>query len=280
MLIDGKAVAEKVKNEIKNEISQLPADSVPCLAVILVGNNKASEVYVNNKIKACEYVGMKSKLVRLDESATQDEVISEVNKLNKDSEVYGIIVQLPLPKHINESEVLENIDPHKDVDGCHYVQKGKLFTQKNELVPCTPLGVIRLLKEYKIEIAESKALVIGRSNLVGRPLAELLIQENATVTVAHSRTKDLNKIIKKFDIVCVAIGKANFVKAKTLNKNSVVIDVGINRDENNKLCGDVESSAVRKVKYITPVPGGVGPMTVAMLISNTLIAYKNQRINK
>ena len=278
MLIDGKQISEKVKNQIKEEISKMSStDDLPCLAVVLVGNNKASEVYVRNKIKACEYVGMESKLIRLEETATQDEIISEVNKLNKDKKVNGIIVQLPLPNGIDENEVLESIDPMKDVDGCHFVQKGKLFTQKNQLVPCTPLGVIKLLKEYNIEIVGKTALVIGRSNLVGRPLAELLLQENATVTIAHSRTKNLSKIIKNFDIVCVAIGKSNFVKAKELNKNSIVIDVGINRDENNKLCGDVEKKAGTKVKYITPVPGGVGPMTVAMLISNTLTAYKNQR---
>ena len=278
MLIDGKQISEKVKNQIKEEISKMSStDDLPCLAVVLVGNNKASEVYVRNKIKACEYVGMESKLIRLEETATQDEIISEVNKLNKDKKVNGIIVQLPLPSGIDENEVLESIDPMKDVDGCHFVQKGKLFTQKNQLVPCTPLGVIKLLKEYNIEIAGKTALVIGRSNLVGRPLAELLLQENATVTIAHSRTKNLSKMIKNFDIVCVAIGKSNFVKAKELNKNSIVIDVGINRDENNKLCGDVEKKAETKVKYVTPVPGGVGPMTVAMLISNTLIAHKNQR---
>lgn len=281
MIIDGKQVSEKVKNEIKSEIEKISSNgSIPCLAVVLVGNNKASEIYVRNKINACEYVGMKSKLIKLEESATEVEIISEVNKLNKDKDVNGIIVQLPLPKHINESEVLESIDPNKDVDGCHYIQKGKLFIQKNQLVPCTPLGVIRLLKEYQIDLIGKNALVIGRSNLVGRPLAELLIQEDATVTIAHSKTKNLSKIIKNYDIVCVAIGKPNFVKAKELNKNSVVIDVGINRDENNKLCGDVEKKAIDKVKYITPVPGGVGPMTVAMLISNTLTAYKNQRSTK
>lgn len=281
MIIDGKQVSEKVKNEIKSEIEKISSNgSIPCLAVVLVGNNKASEIYVRNKINACEYVGMKSKLIKLEESATEVEIISEVNKLNKDKDVNGIIVQLPLPKHINESEVLESIDPNKDVDGCHYIQKGKLFIQKNQLVPCTPLGVIRLLKEYQIDLIGKNALVIGRSNLVGRPLAELLIQEDATVTIAHSKTKNLSKIIKNYDIVCVAIGKPNFVKAKELNKNSVVIDVGINRDENNKLCGDVEKKAKDKAKYITPVPGGVGPMTVAMLISNTLTAYKNQRSTK
>lgn len=281
MIIDGKQVSEKVKNEIKSEIEKISSNgSIPCLAVVLVGNNKASEIYVRNKINACEYVGMKSKLIKLEESATEVEIISEVNKLNKDKDVNGIIVQLPLPKHINESEVLESIDPNKDVDGCHYIQKGKLFIQKNQLVPCTPLGVLRLLKEYQIDLIGKNALVIGRSNLVGRPLAELLIQEDATVTIAHSKTKNLSKIIKNYDIVCVAIGKPNFVKAKELNKNSVVIDVGINRDENNKLCGDVEKKAIDKVKCITPVPGGVGPMTVAMLISNTLTAYKNHRSTK
>ena len=281
MIIDGKQVSEKVKNEIKSEIKKISSNgSIPCLAVVLVGNNKASEIYVRNKINACEYVGMKSKLIKLEESATEVEIISEVNKLNKDKDVNGIIVQLPLPKHINESEVLESIDPNKDVDGCHYIQKGKLFIQKNQLVPCTPLGVIRLLKEYQIDLIGKNALVIGRSNLVGRPLAELLVQEDATVTIAHSKTKNLSKIIKNYDIVCVAIGKPNFVKAKELNKNSVVIDVGRSRDRNNKLCGDVEKKAIDKVKYITPVPGGVGPMTVAMLISNTLTAYKNQRSTK
>jgi len=278
MILDGKIVSQKIKDEVKEEISKLTQNGeTVCLAVVLVGNNKASEIYVKNKISCCDYVGMQSRLVRLDETATQTEIIDTVDKLNKDKTVNGIIVQLPLPKGIDEDSVLNSIDFRKDVDGCHYIQKGKLFTQKNQLVPCTPMGVMTLLKEYKISIAGKNVLIIGRSNLVGRPLAELMLQGNATVTIAHSHTNNLSKIVKNSDIVCVAIGKANFITADMLNENTVVIDVGINRDSLGKLCGDVEKAAIDKVKYITPVPGGVGPMTVTMLIKNTLTAYKLER---
>ena len=278
MILDGKFVSQKIKDEVKEEISKLNKNGeTVCLAVVLVGNNKASEIYVRNKINCCDYVGMQSKLISLDETANQNEIIDVVNQLNKDKSVNGIIVQLPLPKGIDEDAVLNSIDFHKDVDGCHYIQKGKLFTQKNQLVPCTPLGVMELLKEYKISVDGKNVLIIGRSNLVGRPLAELMLQNNGTVTIAHSHTKNIPALIKNADIVCVAIGKANFVKADMLNKDSVVIDVGINRDSDGKLCGDVERSVIDKVKYITPVPGGVGPMTVTMLINNTLTAYKFQK---
>ena len=278
MILDGKIVSQKIKDEVKEEISKLTQNGeTVCLAVVLVGNNKASEIYVKNKINCCDYVGMQSRLVRLDETATQTEIIDTVDKLNKDKSVNGIIVQLPLPKGIDEDTVLNSIDFRKDVDGCHYIQKGKLFTQKNQLVPCTPMGVMTLLNEYKIPVDGKNVLIIGRSNLVGRPLAELMLQGNATVTIAHSHTNNLSKIVKNSDIVCVAIGKANFITADMLNENTVVIDVGINRDSLGKLCGDVEKAAIDKVKYITPVPGGVGPMTVTMLIKNTLTAYKLER---
>lgn len=278
MILDGKIVSQKIKDEVKEEISKLTQNGeTVCLAVVLVGNNKASEIYVKNKINCCDYVGMQSRLVRLDETATQTEIIDTVDKLNKDKSVNGIIVQLPLPKGIDEDTVLNSIDFRKDVDGCHYIQKGKLFIQKNQLVPCTPMGVMTLLKEYKIPVDGKNVLIIGRSNLVGRPLAELMLQGNATVTIAHSHTNNLSKIVKNSDIVCVAIGKANFITADMLNENTVVIDVGINRDSLGKLCGDVEKAAIDKVKYITPVPGGVGPMTVTMLIKNTLTAYKLER---
>lgn len=278
MILDGKIVSQKIKDEVKEEISKLTQNGeTVCLAVVLVGNNKASEIYVKNKINCCDYVGMQSRLVRLDETATQTEIIDAVDKLNKDRSVNGVIVQLPLPKGIDEDTVLNSIDFRKDVDGCHYIQKGKLFTQKNQLVPCTPMGVMTLLKEYKIPVDGKNVLIIGRSNLVGRPLAELMLQGNATVTIAHSHTNNLSKIVKNSDIVCVAIGKANFITADMLNENTVVIDVGINRDSLGKLCGDVEKAAIDKVKYITPVPGGVGPMTVTMLIKNTLTAYKLER---
>ena len=278
MILDGKIVSQKIKDEVKEEISKLTQNGeTVCLAVVLVGNNKASEIYVKNKISCCDYVGMQSRLVRLDETATQTEIIDTVDKLNKDKSVNGIIVQLPLPKAIDEDTVLNSIDFRKDVDGCHYIQKGKLFTQKNQLVPCTPMGVMTLLKEYKIPVDGKNVLIIGRSNLVGRPLAELMLQGNATVTIAHSHTNNLSKIVKNSDIVCVAIGKANFITVDMLNENTVVIDVGINRDSLGKLCGDVEKTAIDKVKYITPVPGGVGPMTVTMLIKNTLTAYKLER---
>lgn len=276
VIIDGKAVAQKVRGELKSEVSALGAEIG--LAVVLVGDDNASRIYVRNKINACAEIGMKSTLVELPATATEKEVIDAVVALNNDSTIHGIIVQLPLPRHIDTDKVLATIDPNKDVDGCHYVQKGKLWTGTPEALPCTPYGCIELLKHYGVEMSGKHAVVIGRSNLVGRPLAELLLRENATVTICHSRTNDIASITKTADILCVAIGKSKFVTADMVKDGAVVIDVGINRDDNGKLCGDVDFENVKdKCSFITPVPGGVGPMTVTMLMKNTVEAYKRNR---
>lgn len=276
VIIDGKAVAGKVRSELKNEVALLKADIG--LAVVLVGDDNASRIYVRNKINACGEIGLKSTLVELPSTATENEVIDAVVALNNDAGIHGIIVQLPLPRHIDADRVLATIDPKKDVDGCHYVQKGRLWTGTPEALPCTPYGCIELLKHYGVEIAGKHAVVLGRSNLVGRPLAELLLRENATVTICHSKTTDLSSITKMADILCVAIGKSKFVSADMVKDGAVIIDVGINRDDNGKLCGDVDFESVRdKCSYITPVPGGVGPMTVTMLMKNTVEAFKRHR---
>lgn len=278
-IIDGKSVAQHVRAKIKEEISTI--DKKIGLAVILVGDDPASQVYVRNKLRACEEVGMKSFLCNLSKDSTFEDVANAIISLNKNDEVNGIILQLPLPKHLDENSLLDLIDSEKDVDGCHYVQKGRLWTGRDSLVACTPSGVLELLKHYQIPLEGKHAVVIGRSNLVGKPLAQLLLNENCTVTVCHSRTQNLAQITKSADIVCVAIGKAKFLKADMVKKGAVVIDVGMDRDENGKLCGDVDFENVApKCSFITPVPGGVGPMTVAMLILNTLKAFKNQNLSQ
>ena len=279
-IIDGKAVATKVRGDLKEEVALLKAETGKeiGLAVVLVGDDNASRIYVRNKINACGEIGINSTLVELPSTATEREVLEAVATLNNDKNIHGIIVQLPLPKHIDTDKVLASINPDKDVDGCHYVQKGKLWTGTPETLPCTPYGCIELLKHYGITIAGKHAVVLGRSNLVGRPLAELLLRENATVTICHSKTTDLPSITKMADILCVAIGKSKFVSAGMVKDGVVIIDVGINRDDNGKLCGDVDFESVRdKCSYITPVPGGVGPMTVTMLMKNTVEAFKRHR---
>ena len=278
-IIDGKAVATSVRSALKAEIEALSVSSGkhPGLAVVLVGDDQASRIYVRNKINACAELGIKSTLVELPATCTEEDVLTAVRALNDDDTVHGIIVQLPLPRHIDTDKVLASVKPEKDVDGCHYVQKGKLWTGSPETLPCTPYGCIELLKHYGIEIAGKEAVVVGRSNLVGRPLAELLLRENATVTICHSRTKDLGEVTRRADILSVAIGSGKFIKADMVKDGAVVIDVGMNRDENGKLCGDVDYDAVEPIAgYITPVPGGVGPMTIAMLMQNTLTAAKQQ----
>jgi len=270
-IINGKEVAKSIRAEI-SEASKKAKRKIG-LAVVLVGENPASQIYVRNKIKACEEVGFASFFVNLPESATQEEVIRKVKELNANPEVDGIIVQLPLPKGIDEYAVSESIDPKKDVDGCTVIQKGKLFVGEPELIACTPYGVIKMLEYYNIDVAGKNALIIGRSNLVGKPLFSLLLARNATVTLAHSKTTNLKELAQKADILCVAIGKPNFVTADMVKEGAVVIDVGINRSEEG-LKGDVDYQAVKdKCSYITPVPGGVGPMTVTMLLYNTLQAY-------
>lgn len=279
-IIDGKLVAKLTREQIKKEVEQLKSLKYPDaigLAVILVGDDPASQVYVRNKIKACDEVGIKSFLCKLPAESTFDEVAGTISYLNENPDVSGMILQLPLPKHLDENSLLDLIDPNKDVDGCHYVQKGKLWTGRDSLVACTPSGVMKLLEYYDIPLEGKNAVVIGRSNLVGKPLAQLLLDKNCTVTICHSKTRNLGEIVSKADIVCVAIGKAKFLTADMVKEGAVVVDVGMDRDENGKLCGDVDFDAVApKCSFITPVPGGVGPMTVTMLLANTVKAYKAQ----
>lgn len=279
-IIDGKLVAKLTREQIKKEVEQLKSLKYPDaigLAVILVGDDPASQVYVRNKIKACDEVGIKSFLCKLPAESTFDEVAGTISYLNENPDVSGMILQLPLPKHLDENSLLDLIDPNKDVDGCHYVQKGRLWTGRDSLVACTPSGVMKLLEYYDIPLEGKNAVVIGRSNLVGKPLAQLLLDKNCTVTICHSKTRNLGEIVSKADIVCVAIGKAKFLTADMVKEGAVVVDVGMDRDENGKLCGDVDFDAVApKCSFITPVPGGVGPMTVTMLLANTVKAYKTQ----
>lgn len=279
-IIDGKLVAKLTRESIAEQVKALPQESRGRigLAVILVGDDPASKVYVRNKINGCAEVGIASTLEAMSADSTFEEVAAKIMQFNADPEISGILLQLPVPKHLDEAALLHLIDPSKDVDGCHYVQKGKLWTGEPELIPCTPYGVMKLLDHYSIPLEGKNAVVVGRSNLVGKPLAQLLLDRNATVTVCHSRTRNLGSITSRADIVCVAIGKAKFLKADMVKEGAVVIDVGMDRDENGKLCGDVDFAEVApKCSYITPVPGGVGPMTVTMLLQNTVTAYKLSR---
>lgn len=277
ILIDGKAVSLEIKNEVKEKVSALKErfGKTITLAVVLIGNDPASEVYVNNKIKACEYVGFVSKSFRLPEETTQTQAEDLIKALASDKSVDGILVQLPLPKHLSEESLLKLIPADKDVDGLLDENIGKLFQNKKTLVSCTPNGIMQLLKRYNIDVAGKNAVVLGRSNMVGKPMAALLINANATVTVCHSKTKDLSSFTKNADILIVAIGRKHFVTADMVKKDAVVIDVGINRVD-GKLYGDVDFDAVKEVaSYITPVPGGVGPMTIAMLMLNTYLTAEN-----
>lgn len=279
-IIDGKLVAKLTRENIARQVQALPQDKLGKigLAVILVGDDPASKVYVRNKINGCAEVGIASTLEAMPADSTFEQVAAKIEQFNADPAISGILLQLPVPKHLDEAALLHLIDPSKDVDGCHYVQKGKLWTGEPELIPCTPYGVMKLLDHYSIPLEGKNAVVVGRSNLVGKPLAQLLLDRNATVTVCHSRTRDLGSITSRADIVCVAIGKAKFLKADIVKEGAVVIDVGMDRDENGKLCGDVDFAEVApKCSYITPVPGGVGPMTVTMLLQNTVTAYKLSR---
>lgn len=277
-LIDGKTISAKVKEEVKNEAAQLTEKGVvPCLAVILVGDDKASQTYVNSKEKACKACGIRSLKYTLEANTGESALIDLIQNLNENDEVDGILVQLPLPKHIDENKILEKISCEKDVDGFHAVNVGRLVSGLDGFVPCTPCGIMRLFKEYDIEVSGKNAVVIGRSNIVGKPMANLLLNANATVTATHSKTQNLAKITKDADIIVVAIGKPNFLKADMVKNGAVVIDVGINRLENNKLVGDVDfENVANKCSFITPVPGGVGPMTIAMLLKNTIKSAKNR----
>lgn len=269
-LIDGKLISTQIKDELKAEVAALKEKGiVPCLAVIQVGNDPASSVYVNNKKKACAYIGIESLAYELEENISQEELLGIIDELNHNDIVNGILVQLPLPKHIDEEAVIKSIAPEKDVDGFHPETVGNMCIGSKGFLPCTPAGVIQLLKRSNIEIEGKECVVIGRSNIVGKPMALLLLRENGTVTITHSRTKDLKEITKRADILVAAIGKPKFVTADYVKEGAVVIDVGIHRNADNKLCGDVDfDDVIHKVSAITPVPGGVGPMTIAMLMNN------------
>ena len=273
-ILDGKAVSLKVKESVKVRADELKKFGVePTLAVVLVGEDKASQTYVRAKEKACNEYGIKSVAHRLSENTTQNELLALINVLNLDDSIHGILVQLPLPKHIDTNVVLAAIDPRKDVDGFHAVNVGKLVSGLDGFVPCTPLGVMEILKEYGIDVAGLNAVVIGRSNIVGKPMANLLLNASATVTVTHSKTKNLKEICKNADLIVAAIGKPFFLKADMVKDGAVVVDVGINRLDDGRLVGDVDFDEVApKCSYITPVPGGVGPMTIAMLLNNTILA--------
>ena len=278
-IIDGKAVSAAVKQEVAEETARLKDEKglKIGLAVVIVGNNPASRVYVNNKKKACEAVGFQSFEYALDENTTQEQLLDLINVLNRDVRVNGILVQLPLPAHIDEKKVIDAISPDKDVDAFHAINVGKIMIGEYAFLPCTPAGVMRLIESTGTEISGKQCVVIGRSNIVGKPMAMLLLHQSGTVTICHSRTQNLKEICLGADILVVAVGKANFVTGDMIKEGAVVIDVGMNRLDNGKLCGDVEyESAEKKASYITPVPGGVGPMTIAMLMKNTLTAAKMQ----
>lgn len=274
--IDGKAISAQIKEEVKKRVAELKEQGREVtLAVILVGSDPASAVYVGNKKKACEYTGIRSLSYELPEETSQEELLSLIEKLNEREDVNGILVQLPLPSHIDEDRVIRAIDPHKDVDGFHPQNVGALCIGEEGFVSCTPAGIIELLRRSGIEIAGKECVVVGRSNIVGKPMALLLLRENGTVTIAHSRTKALKDVTKRADILIVAVGKPRMITAEYIKEGATVIDVGIHRMENNKLCGDVDYESVEPLcSAITPVPGGVGPMTIAMLMYNCVTAVK------
>ncbi|MDO4975983.1 MAG: bifunctional methylenetetrahydrofolate dehydrogenase/methenyltetrahydrofolate cyclohydrolase FolD [Eubacteriales bacterium] len=278
-IIDGKKISSEIKEELKETVAQLKEDGVSaCLAVIQVGNDPASSVYVGNKKKACAFIGIDSKSYELPEETTQEELLGLIDELNQDPAVDGILVQLPIPAHMDEKEVIHAISPAKDVDGFHPQSVGALSIGEEGFVSCTPAGIIQLLKRSNIEIEGKECVVVGRSNIVGKPMAMLLLRENGTVTICHSRTKDLREVCKRADILVAAIGKPRFFDDSYVKDGAVVIDVGIHRGEDGKLCGDVDyAKVVDKVSAITPVPGGVGPMTIAMLMNNCVEAAKRKR---
>lgn len=279
MNLDGKEVAKKVKNKIKEEIEKIVEkyNECPELAVIQVGDNAASKIYVNSKIKQCEEVGIKSRSYIFPENISEQEILDKIDELNKDKKVSGILVQLPLPDHINTPKIIEEIALEKDVDGFKPENLGKVVLgDETAFISCTPAGIIKLLEEYKISLEGKDVVIVGRSNIVGKPMMALLVNEGATVTVCNSKTKDIEEKTKRADILIVAVGKKSLITSEMVKDGVIVVDVGINRDENNKICGDVDFESVsKKAQYITPVPGGVGPMTIAMLLSNTLKAFKN-----
>ncbi|MCH6268007.1 MULTISPECIES: bifunctional methylenetetrahydrofolate dehydrogenase/methenyltetrahydrofolate cyclohydrolase FolD [Neobacillus] len=282
VIINGKEVADKKKHEIAQEVSSLKGQGItPGLVVILVGNNHASRTYVTNKEKTCKELGMNSLLIEMPEETSEAELLAKIEELNNDAAIHGILVQLPLPKHIDETKVIETISPLKDVDGFHPINIGRMMTGQKTFLPCTPYGIMVLLEEYGISVAGKHAVVVGRSNIVGKPVGQLLLNQHATVTYCHSRTKDLAEQTRQADILVAAVGIPNFITAEHVKEGAVVIDVGINRNEAGKLCGDVAFAEVsEKAGYITPVPKGVGPMTITMLMYNTLQSAKESMNRK
>ena len=277
-LIDGKEVSNHVKTKVREEVELLKEKGIePALAVIIVGNDPASRVYVNNKKKACEFTGMRSVEYAMPEETTEEELLSVIDKLNADASINGILCQLPVPKHISEKAVIERISPKKDVDVFSAENVGKMWQGDYDMASCTPMGVIELLDYYGIDVCGKNCVIIGRSNIVGKPMASLLLERSATVTICHSRTKNLPEITSKADLIVAAVGRAKFVTADMVKEGAIVVDVGINRNEDGKLCGDVDFENVKdKCEFITPVPGGCGPMTIAVLMKNTLLACKKQ----
>ncbi|EHJ52004.1 bifunctional methylenetetrahydrofolate dehydrogenase/methenyltetrahydrofolate cyclohydrolase [Streptococcus macacae] len=271
-IIDGKALAQKIQTNLADKVKQMKEryGIVPGLVVILVGDNPASQVYVRNKERSASKAGFKSETVRLSDATSEEELIAIIEKYNQDSSIHGILVQLPLPSHINDKRILLAIDPKKDVDGFHPVNTGHLWNGRPQMVPCTPAGIMEILRAYQVDLEGKHAVIIGRSNIVGKPMAQLLLDKNATVTLTHSRTKNLSEITKSADVLIVAIGQGNFVTKELVKDGAVVIDVGMNRDKNGKLIGDVKFDEVAEAaSLITPVPGGVGPMTITMLLEQT-----------
>lgn len=281
-IINGKEIGQAIRQSIAKRVVSLKEQGLtPGLAVVLVGDNQASATYVRNKQKSCEEMGMFSELIKLPEETTQEELLAQIERLNTREDIHGILVQLPLPKHIDEDTVIATIAVDKDVDGFSPVSVGKMMLGQETFLPCTPFGVMKLLEYSGIEIAGKHAVIVGRSHIVGKPMGQLLLQKDATVTYTHSKTPDLPSFTKQADILIAAVGRANFITKEHVKEGAVVIDVGINRDENNKLCGDVNFNEIDGIaSHITPVPGGVGPMTITMLLFNTVQATENKLANK
>lgn len=278
-IIDGKALSAAIKDEVRSEVASAEAKygRKPCLCVIIVGENPASQVYVRNKVKAAAYTGMESRLIELPASTSQEELLGRLRELNENPCVDGILVQLPLPDHIDEEKVIDTIAPEKDVDGFHAANVAGLWLGKDCVVPCTPAGIMRLIDSTGVSLSGKNAVVVGRSNIVGKPVAKLLLDRNATVTIAHSRTADLAAVTRLADVLVVAVGRAGLITGDMVKPGAVVIDVGMNRNAEGKLCGDVDFESCEKTaSWITPVPGGVGPMTIAMLMKNTLHCFWNR----
>ena len=275
-ILNGKELAKKIRTNLKVEVEELKKQKkYPKLAVIMVGNDQASSIYVKNKSKACDEIGIDFEEYLLPEETTMQELLSLITKLNEEKEIKGILLQSPIPAHLDIQKAFETINPKKDVDGFHPISVGQACIGQDTFIPCTPLGIVRLLEEYKIPIKRKNVVILGRSNIVGKPLMQCMLKKNATVTICHSKTRNIQEITKQADILIVAIGKPKFITEEMVKENAVVIDVGMNRLENGKLCGDIDFEGVeKKASYITPVPGGVGPMTIAMLMQNVVKATK------